>query len=137
MSEVGRNLISFEKRIPGIPLRTHAPTALLVRHCHNHSFFPSFLSSFLPNYLRGGNEIMERAKCKREIKSTIHERERGQRKRAGAASSQCNQPCHFHPFLPGILSLKHESSIFTSFIQPCRWFWKCQASSPWDKQYRA
>ena len=37
----------------------------------------------------------------------------------------------------GIFSLKHESSIFRSFIQPSMWFWKCQASSPWDKQYRA
>ena len=37
----------------------------------------------------------------------------------------------------GIFSLKHESSIFRSFLQPCNmWFWKCQASSPWDKQYR-
>ena len=41
------------------------------------------------------------------------------------------------PFLAGIFSLKHESSIFRSFIQPCMWFWKCQASSPWDKQYKA
>ena len=38
---------------------------------------------------------------------------------------------------PGIFSLKHEGSIFRSFIQPCMWFWKCQASSLWDKQYRA
>ena len=37
----------------------------------------------------------------------------------------------------GIFSLKHESSIFRSFNQPCMWFWKCQASSQWDKQYRA
>ena len=37
----------------------------------------------------------------------------------------------------GIFSLKHESSILRSFIQPCMRFWKCQASSPWDKQYRA
>ena len=37
----------------------------------------------------------------------------------------------------GIFSLRHESSIFRSFIQPCMWFWKCQASSPWAKQYRA
>ena len=36
----------------------------------------------------------------------------------------------------GIFSLKHESSIFRSFIQPCIWFWKCQASSPEAKQYR-
>ena len=31
----------------------------------------------------------------------------------------------------GIFSLKHESSIFRSFIQPCKWFWKSQANSPW------
>ena len=31
-------------------------------------------------------------------------------------------------FHSGILSLKHESSIFRSFIQLCMWFWKCQAS---------
>ena len=37
----------------------------------------------------------------------------------------------------GIFSLKHESSIFKSFIQPYMWFWKCQARSPWDKQFRA
>ena len=30
-----------------------------------------------------------------------------------------------------ILSLKHESSIFRSFIQPWMWVQKCQASSPW------
>ena len=36
----------------------------------------------------------------------------------------------------GIFSLKHESSIFRSFIQTCMWFWKCQASSPQAKQYR-
>ena len=36
-----------------------------------------------------------------------------------------------------IFVLKHESSIFRSFILPCMWFWKCQTSSPWDKQYRA
>ena len=36
----------------------------------------------------------------------------------------------------GIISLKHESSIFRSFIQPCLWFWKCQTSYPWDKKYR-
>ena len=34
-----------------------------------------------------------------------------------------------------IFVLKHESSIFRSFIQPCMWFWKCQASSPEAKQY--
>ena len=35
----------------------------------------------------------------------------------------------------GIFFLKHESSIFRSFIQPCMWFWKCQTSSPEAKQY--
>ena len=38
--------------------------------------------------------------------------------------------------VPDIFVLKHESSIFRSFIQPCMWFWKCQASSPEAKQYR-
>ena len=37
----------------------------------------------------------------------------------------------------GILSLKNESSIFRSVIQHYMWFWKCQASSPETKQYRA
>ena len=37
---------------------------------------------------------------------------------------------------PDIFDLKHESSIFRSFIQPCMWFWKCQTSSPEAKQYR-
>ena len=30
---------------------------------------------------------------------------------------------------------EHESSIFRSYIHPCMWFWKCQASYQWDKQY--
>ena len=37
----------------------------------------------------------------------------------------------------GIFSLKHESSTFRSFIQPCMLVKKCHASSPWDKQHRA
>ena len=44
-------------------------------------------------------------------------------------------------FLPSVLSdifsLKQESSIFRSVIQPCMWFWICQARSPCAKQHRA
>ena len=36
-----------------------------------------------------------------------------------------------------IFVLKHDSSIFRSFIQPCMWFWNCHVSSPEAKQYRA
>ena len=39
-------------------------------------------------------------------------------------------------FTADIVVPEHESSIFRSFIQPCMWFWKCQASSPEAKQYR-
>ena len=38
----------------------------------------------------------------------------------------------FFPSLSDIFDLKHESSIFRSFIQPFMWFWKCQAGSSWD-----
>ena len=41
------------------------------------------------------------------------------------------------PVSVDIFVLKHESSIFRSFIQPCMRFWKCRASSPEAKQYRA
>ena len=45
--------------------------------------------------------------------------------------------CFFRRWcLPDIFVLKHESSIFRSFIQPCVWIWKSQASSPEAKQYR-
>ena len=33
-----------------------------------------------------------------------------------------------------IFVLKHESSIFRSIVQLWMWFFKSQASSPWDKQ---
>ena len=36
-----------------------------------------------------------------------------------------------------IVDPDHESSIFRSFIQPCMWVWKCQASSPWATQHKA